>query len=172
MLLTSCQPRKFEINHKQGHYDEYFRSTKRELELVVIFLIFDIFLGFRKKPQIRGPQIRDVGRSRSQLWTPFTILWTPFTIWQKLWTAPPKFPEKSRFFRNISNSIILWKNVISEPNSFLDLKFSYFKAFWVEAHERFQRLRVFHAQPLSSFSCKSFNESPLGAGPNSYSTKS
>ena len=96
----------------------------------------------------------------------------PFTIWQKLWTAPPKFPEKSRFFRNISNSIILWKNVSSEPNSFLDLKFSYFKAFWVEAHERFQRLRVFHAQPLSSFSRKSFNDSPLGAGPNSYSTKS
>ena len=119
----------------------------------------------------KGPQ-GDVGRSRSQLWTPFTILWTPFTIWQKLWTAPPKFPEKSRFFRNISNTIILWKNVSSEPNSVLDLNFSHFKAFWVEAHERFQRLRVFHAQPLSSFSRKSFNESPLGAGPNSYSTKS
>ena len=33
-----------------------------------------------------------------------------------------------------------------------------------EAHERFKRVRVFHAHPFSSFSRISFNESPLGAG--------
>ena len=38
------------------------------------------------------------------------------------------------------------------------------KFFWGEAHERFQRLRVFHAQPLSSFSCNSFKETYAGCG--------
>ena len=38
------------------------------------------------------------------------------------------------------------------------------KFFWGEAHERFQRLRVFHAQPLSSFSCYSFKEIYAGCG--------
>ena len=33
-----------------------------------------------------------------------------------------------------------------------------------EAHERFQRVRVFHAHPLSSFSCISFKETYAGCG--------
>jgi hypothetical protein len=33
-----------------------------------------------------------------------------------------------------------------------------------EAHERFKRIRVFHAHPFSSFSRISFKQSPLGAG--------
>jgi hypothetical protein len=57
--INPYQPRKFKINHKQDHHDEYFRSTKRELELVVIFLIFEILLGSRKKPQIRGYKLVD-----------------------------------------------------------------------------------------------------------------
>ena len=52
---------------------------------------------------------RDVGRSCSQLWPPFTILWTPFTILQKLWTAPPEFSEKieSLNFKEVGLHFIL-----------------------------------------------------------------
>ena len=32
-----------------------------------------------------------------------------------------------------------------------------------EAHERIERIRMFHAHPFDSFSCISFKESPLGA---------
>ena len=32
-----------------------------------------------------------------------------------------------------------------------------------EAHERIERIRMFHAHPFDYFSCISFKESPLGA---------
>ena len=111
----------------------------------------------------------DVGRSRSQLWTPFTILWTPFTILQKLWTAPPEFSkiiENLKFFLRL---YFWWLPLVKVKDHLLDNKFLIFKSFWGEAHEITQRLRVFHAHPLTYFSCNSYNKTPLGAGLTFYS---
>ena len=42
--------------------------------------------------------------------------------------------------------------------------FQWIQFFWGEAHERIERLRMFHAQPFAPFSCISFKKPSLGAG--------
>ena len=42
--------------------------------------------------------------------------------------------------------------------------FQWIQFFWGEAHERIERLRMFHAQPFASFSCISFKKTYAGRG--------